>query len=318
MALSGAGLLRGLGLPRAATGALAATGLFASSATAAAGPDDAPLDAQALARLDAACRAPTRSVANRARDGARHPAETLAFFGLQPQHTVLEIAPGGGWYTEILAPYLQPEGRLLLVPESAEAPDDYRRQGRARLVAKLQADPAHYGRVELAALPTGPGQGITLAPPAEGRPTQTDGRPTQADRMQADRLQADRVLTFRNLHNWLEDGRIEGLMRSFFTLLAPGGVLGVEEHRARPGTSRADCIASGYLTEALVVELAAAAGFVLDARSEVNANPRDSKDHPHGVWSLPPTLRGGELERARFLAIGESDRMTLRFRKPRA
>ncbi|MDZ5457978.1 class I SAM-dependent methyltransferase [Azohydromonas lata] len=127
---------------------------------------------------------------------------------------------------------------------------------------------------------------------------------------------ADRVLTFRNVHNWLQDGHLDASLRAFRAALKPGGVLGIEEHRAPPGTSLEHMNATGYVTEALVIERAQAAGFKLAGRSEINANPRDSHDHPDGVWSLPPTLRGGAVDRERFLAIGESDRMTLKFVKP--
>lgn len=127
---------------------------------------------------------------------------------------------------------------------------------------------------------------------------------------------ADCVLTFRNVHNWIEGGQLDGMLAAFHAALKPGGALGVEEHRAAADTTVAQMIASGYVTEDFVIARARAAGFALDARSEVNANPRDTKDHPHGVWSLPPTLRGGAVDREKFLAIGESDRMTLRFVKP--
>jgi predicted methyltransferase len=126
----------------------------------------------------------------------------------------------------------------------------------------------------------------------------------------------DRVLTFRNIHNWIKDGQFDANLRAFHDALKQGGVLGVEEHRARPGTTVQQMIDSGYVTEAYVIEHAQAAGFVLVARSEINANPKDTKDYPHGVWSLPPTYRGGDVDRSRYAAIGESDRMTLKFVKP--
>lgn len=124
------------------------------------------------------------------------------------------------------------------------------------------------------------------------------------------------MLTFRNVHNWIEDGHLDETLRAFFAVLKPGGVLGVEEHRAPAGTPLARVISTGYVPEALVIDHARAAGFQLSGRSEINANPRDTKDHPNGVWSLPPTLRGGDTDRAKFVAIGESDRMTLKFVKP--
>lgn len=256
-------------------------------------PDAAPADAQG-ARLAAVIAGPQRSAANRARDAARHPYETLRFFGVAPGQTVIEIAPGGGWYTEILAPYLRGNGRLYAAHYPADAMDPGRRQSRERFAAKLAAEPAVYGEVHLGTQPVD-ARGFIDVAPAGG---------------------ADRVLTFRNVHNWLQDGHLDASLRAFHAVLKPGGVLGVEEHRAPPGTPLERMMATGYVTEALVVERAQAAGFKLVGRSEINANPRDSHDHPDGVWSLPPTLRGGAVERERFLAIGESDRMTLKFVKP--
>lgn len=272
---------------RCALGALLGSALLPQQVFAAAAQTDDP-------RLAAVIAGAQRSDANRARDAARHPAETLRFFGLMPTQTVIEIAPGAGWYTEILAPYLHDAGRLYAAHYAADAAEEGRRRARARFEAKLAQSPAIYGRVLLGTLPRD-GRGFTdIAPPGG----------------------ADLVLTFRNVHNWIEDGHLDATLRAFHAVLKPGGVLGVEEHRAAPGTPMAQVIASGYVPEALVIERAQAAGFSLAGRSEINANPRDTKDHAHGVWSLPPTLRGGELDRARFMAIGESDRMTLKFTKP--
>jgi predicted methyltransferase len=167
-------------------------------------------------------------------------------------------------------------------------------RARAAFESKLAADAAAYSRVVTGTLPRG--DRFEDLPAADG---------------------VDLVLTFRNVHNWIEQGRLEGMLRASFAALRPGGVLGVVDHRAAPGTPLERQHASGYTTEALMSERARAAGFVLDAASEVNANPRDTRDHPHGVWSLPPTLRGGDTERARFVAIGESDRFTHRYVKPR-
>ncbi|QHJ01625.1 methyltransferase [Xylophilus rhododendri] len=242
-------------------------------------------------KLRAAVDGPQRSAANRARDGARHPYETLAFFGLRPDAQVIEIAPGGGWYTEILAAYLSPKGRLYAAHEPAEGSPGQQRARKA-FADKLVADPATYGRVVLGTLPV---ERFTDIHPPGG---------------------ADAVLTFRNIHNWISDGHFDETLRAFFAVLKPGGVLGVEEHRALPGTSLSQVIASGYVPQDFVVDRARAAGFRLAAISEINANPRDTHDHARGVWSLPPTLRGGEVDRAKYLAIGESDRMTLRFVKP--
>jgi predicted methyltransferase len=239
-----------------------------------------------------------RSAANRARDGARHPYDTLRFFGLAPGQTVLEIAPGGGWYTEILAPYLRDHGRLYEAPAPRDSASDEQRQLRARLEAKIAGTPAVYDRVIVGALDSDGGgfSGLRGIAPQGG---------------------VDLVLTFRNLHNWISDGHLDETLRAFFAVLKPGGVLGVEEHRAPPGTPLAQIIATGYVPQDLVIARARAAGFELVASSEVNANPLDTKDYPNGVWSLPPTLRGGAIDRDRFIAIGESDRMTLKFVKPR-
>jgi len=242
--------------------------------------------------LRAAVDGPQRSTANRARDAARHPYETLEFFGLRPDWQVIEIVPGGGWYTEILAPFLNPRGRLYAANEAPNGTPG-RQRGLDAYRAKLAADPATYGRVKLGTLPTEAGF--------------TDIRPPGG---------ADAVLTFRNIHNWISAGHLDETLRAFFDVLKPGGVLGVEEHRAVPGIPLAQVIASGYVPQDFVIDRTRAAGFTLDGTSEVNANPRDTKDHARGVWSLPPTLRGGETDRAKYLAIGESDRMTLRFIKP--
>ncbi|MGI4777115.1 MAG: class I SAM-dependent methyltransferase [Janthinobacterium lividum] len=245
------------------------------------------------AALRAAVDGPGRSTANRVRDAARHPLETLAFFGLRPDWQVIEVAPGGGWYTEILAPFLNPKGRLYAAHEPADGTPGQQR-ARAAFRARLAADPAIYRRVVLGTLP------------AERF---TDIRPPGG---------ADAVLTFRNIHNWIADGHFDETLRAFLEVLRPGGMLGVEEHRAPPGTSLARVIESGYVPQEFVIERARAAGFVLSASSEINANPRDTHDHAQGVWALPPTLRGGAVEREKYVAIGESDRMTLRFVKPRA
>ncbi len=254
------------------------------------------------AALRAAIAAPHRSEANRRRDSARHPYETLRFFGLAPQQRVLELAPGGGWYTEILAPYLQAQGQLLLAAEAADDPDDYRRRGRRALDDKLARNPELYGRVTVGLLPRAArsADAARTAPAADGLGP-------------AGRL--DLVLTFRNVHNWLEAGHLDHTLQAVQTLLRPGGVLGVVEHRAPPGRSTTWIEQNGYVPEDLVIERARAAGLRLDARSEVNANPRDGREHPHGVWSLPPTLRGGDVDRDRFVAIGESDRFTHRYVK---
>ncbi|KQV85655.1 methyltransferase [Rhizobacter sp. Root1221] len=244
------------------------------------------------ADLAAVLDGPQRGAANRTRDAARHPLQTLTFFGLAPGQTVIEVAPGAGWYTEILAPYLRDQGHLYAAHYPADDPREEARTARARFAAKLAAAPATYDRVVLGTLPV---KAFTDISPPGG---------------------ADLVLTFRNVHNWIEAGHLDDTLKAFHAVLKPGGVLGVEEHRAPPGTPLARVIASGYVPEELVIAHARAAGFEFVGRSDVNANPLDTHDHPNGVWSLPPTLRGGDTGRERFLAIGESDRMTLKFRKP--
>ena len=278
------------GLRRRELAALALAGLW-PVARAATSSEDAD-----GALLRAAIAGPQRSANYRARDGARHPYETLRFFGLKPSMTVVEIAPGGGWYTEILAPYLRENGKLYTAHNAKDAKSEEARKGRERFEAKLAASPAVYDRVVVGTLPTDSRGFFDIAPPGG----------------------ADAVFTFRNIHNWHQAGHLDATLNAFFAVLKPGGILGVEEHRAPPGISLAKSAETGYMAEAFVIERARAAGFGAVTSSEVNANPRDDKDHPNGVWSLPPTLEGGDVDRDKFLAIGESDRMTLRFVKPLA
>ncbi len=252
-------------------------------------------DASLVPALQAAVSSGHRTVANVARDGWRHPVETLAFFGVKPTDTVVELSPGGGWYTEILAPYLRERGQLILAGNDPASSNTYMRQGALVLRAKLDAMPGVYGKVKTTVFDVGGGK-LDIAPAGT----------------------ADAVLTFRNVHNWMAqgEGKTESVFAVAFTALKSGGVLGVVEHRkpvAQPFDPKA---ASGYVHEAHVIKLAEAAGFKLAGRSEVNANPKDTADHAGGVWSLPPVLGQRDKDRERYLAIGESDRMTLRFVKP--
>ena len=258
-----------------------------------------PLQAQTAADdgLAAAVNGPQRTPAYRQRDAARHPLETLRFFGLLPTHAVIELAPGGGWYTEILAPYLRERGQLYAAHYAVDDLNAFRRRAREAFEERMALNPALYDRVKLGTRPAPPAydQMADIAPPGG----------------------ADAVLTFRNIHNWLEGGHLDQSLRSFARALKVGGSFGVEEHRAAPGTPLAQMKSSGYVTEDLVIERAQAAGFELVARSELNANPRDTKDYAKGVWTLPPTMADGALDREKYLAIGESDRMTHRYVKVR-
>jgi len=236
-----------------------------------------------------------RDPANVARDAYRHPRETLQFFGLQPDQTVVEVTPGGGWYAEILAPYLRDSGAYVAAVVDpmavAEGKDrDYQNKSKAGLEAKFTAAPAQFDQAQV----------VAYDPKAP-----TFGAPDSADR----------VLTFRNVHNWRMDGAAEAMFQGFFQVLKPGGVLGVVEHRAAADMPADDD--SGYVGEAQVIALAEAAGFELEQKSEINANPKDTKDHPNGVWTLPPANRHDAEDDPKYKAIGESDRMTLRFVKPR-
>lgn len=237
---------------------------------------------------------PARSAANKTRDGYRHPAETLEFFGVQPNMTVVEIWPGGGWYSEILAPYLKDNGTFY----AAHFPTSETRQGyinsRQRFADRIASDDA-FSKVQLTEF--APLEQSAIAPAGS----------------------ADVVLTFRNVHNWYMGGSEEalaGAFATFYTALKPGGVLGVVDHRLPEDRPDEDMATSGYVKESLVIRYAEAAGFVLADDSDINANPNDTADHPRGVWTLPPSLRLGDEEREKYLAIGESDRFTLKFVKP--
>lgn len=244
--------------------------------------------------VEQAMNADHRSPNNIARNQYRHPADTLAFFGLKADMTVVEIWPGGGWYSEILAPVLKNHGQYYAAGFSliAERTPDWRKNYQRKFKEKLKQNPEVYGKTIVTDLSI---------------PERTEIAPAGT---------ADLVLTFRNVHNWMKGEYAQDVFDAMFKAVKHGGYLGVIEHRAKPGTSLEDMITSGYVTEAHVIKLANAAGFKLDAKSEVNANAKDSSQHPKGVWTLPPSLRLGEKDQAKYLAIGESDRMTLRFIKP--
>ncbi len=237
--------------------------------------------------IAAAVAAPTRTPANLARDQYRHPAETLAFFGVKPGDTVVELWPGGGWYSEILAPLSKAGGGTLYVAAPWE-------RGLNRIKAKQTENADVYGAMKLAEFPN-----------AGTNPKVPDGS-------------ADVVLTFRNVHNWRFDGadNTANAFKQIFAMLKPGGTLGVVEHRLNESDDAAKEEKSGYMKESSIIAFAEAAGFELAGRSEINANPKDTKDYAKGVWTLPPVLTEGETDRAKYVAIGESDRMTLKFVKP--
>jgi predicted methyltransferase len=232
-----------------------------------------------------------RSDSDKARDQYRHPAETLSFFGVKDNMTVVEIWPGGGWYTDILAPFLKEHGTYYAAGVNPEAEAESARNGAQKYKEKLAAKPELFGKVK-----------VTILDP----PTKTDIAPEGS---------ADMVLTFRNVHNWMARDQAETVFQAMYKALKPGGVLGVVEHRAKTDVPQDPKAASGYVREDEVIKLAEQAGFKLVDRSEINANPKDTKDYPQGVWTLPPVLRLKEVDKEKYVAIGESDRMTLKFMK---
>ena len=276
--MKGAAILRPIALASSLLCAL----LSAAPALAAGGDVDAALS-QAL-------KGAWREPANAARDQYRHPRETLEFFGLRQDMTVVQLWPGTGWYTEVLAPVLKDHGQLVdaAVPARGESESD----STVRYLAKLKADPAVYGKVKV----------VDFSPPAK-----MDLGPAGT---------ADMVLTFRNLHNWQGRGQLDAVFQAAFKVLKHGGVFGVCEHRAAAGKSVDETFRSGYMPVDYVIREAEKAGFKLAAQSEINANPKDTKDYPKGVWTLPPTFALGDTDHAKYAAIGESDRMTLKFVKP--
>jgi predicted methyltransferase len=254
-------------------------------------PKSAARDEATAAAIEHALTGEHRSAANRARDEYRHPLETLLFFGIKPDMTVVELWPGaGGWYTEVLAPLLAERGKLyaaLLPPMPDNA---YVTASRKNFADKIAARPDLYGRVEVTSL--GPGK-FAIAPPGS----------------------ADMVVTFRNIHNWMNLGFAPEAFAEMYRALKTGGILGVVEHRGDPAKPQDPRAASGYVNEEYAIAMIEAAGFELVARSGVNDNPKDTKDYEQGVWTLPPDYRLGNRDRAKYQAIGESDRFTLKFRK---
>lgn len=230
-----------------------------------------------------------RTPENLKRDVYRHPVDTLKFFGLSPEMTVLEVSPGQGWYMEILAPLLAESGQYIM---AMPVPDRPYFKTNEELINAWRAKYPNVGQKM---------QTAVFSPPA-------------SIKFPADNS-VDMVLTFRNVHNWMTVKGEKEAFQAFYKVLRPGGILGVVEHRANP-TQEDPLAKSGYVREQDVIQLAAQAGFKLVGSSEINANPRDTKDHPEGVWTLPPSLKLGEKNKEKYLSIGESDRMTLKFMKP--
>ena len=236
----------------------------------------------------------TRTAAYIDRDEYRNPNATLSFFEIDKHQAVVEIWPGGGWYAEILAPYLKDSGQYYAAHLDKNSDIGFFTRMRAKFDEKVTAQPEVYSKTITTSFE--PPKVIDIAPQAS----------------------ADRVLTFRNVHNWMRNSSEQAAFDSFYKALKPGGKLGVVEHRAPESFTLDQMITTGYVSEAYVKELAQTSGFIFESSSEVNANKLDDKSHPKGVWTLPPSLRLGDENQAKYLAIGESDRMTLKFIKPGA
>ena len=237
-----------------------------------------------------------RSDVNKARDQYRHPVQTLSFFGVAANQTVIEVTPAPGWYTEVLGPLLNAKGQYIAALQSSEGMKASNVENNTKRIAtfqeKLKGNPALYGKAKIVEFV---GKTPNFGP---------DGS-------------ADVVLTFRNVHNWVANGTHEAMFKAMYAVLKPGGVLGVVDHRAAKSNDFKRALELGYLPEDFVIAEAEKAGFKLDAKSDVNNNPKDTKDYEQGVWTLPPVLALKEQDKAKYLAIGESDRFTLRFIKPK-
>jgi predicted methyltransferase len=256
-----------------------------------AGPTDPATDA----KLHQALAGPQRTDKEKARDVYRHPLETLEFFGLRDRMTVIELVPGGGWYTAVLAPVLRDQGKLWIAGGNPNGdPKSEGTRDAQALQARFRQSPQAFDKVEN--LVVGGDGPIVLGPPES----------------------ADLIVTFRNFHNWVGDPIEDRILAASFAVLKHGGTFGLTDHRAKPGTPLDPKVVdqTGYVPEDAVVQAVEKAGFKLDGKSEINANPKDTKDYPKGVWTLPPTYELGDADRAKYEAIGESDRMTLKFTKP--
>ena len=235
-----------------------------------------------------------RSIENKRRDQYRHPEETLAFFDVKPQMAVVEVWPGKGWYSEILAPYLREKGKLYAAHFSPDNQEAFFKDSLKAYVDKLHKQPKLYDKVEVTVLQ--PPKEIQIAPENS----------------------VDRVLTFRNVHNWMGRDQAARVFSAMFKALKPGGILGIVEHRGSSLKPQDPKAKSGYVSEDYIIDLARNAGFEFLEKSEINANTKDTKNYPEGVWTLPPTLRLKDKDKEKYLAIGESDRMTIKFKKPQA
>ncbi len=252
------------------------------------------MDANLISRIETSMHGDHRSDKNKARNKYRNPVETLAFFGLKSDMTVLEIAPGGGWYTEIIAPAMRDTGTYVAgsYDVEVEGQPSYRYRQHKNLLNQISEKADLYGQIKVA----------NYSPPQS--------------RNLWKEASIDMVLTFRSSHGWVRQGLIDDIYSDFYAVVKPGGVLGVVQHRAPEGGDDVEWAKKGYVSESRIVQAAEKAGFVLDDKSEINANPKDMKDHDEGVWRLPPSYALGDEDREKYQAIGESDRMTIRFIKP--
>jgi predicted methyltransferase len=241
--------------------------------------------------LDNILADPHRPEADRARDRYRHPKDTLLFFGIRPEMTVLEVWPEPGWYTDIIAPLVRDRGKYYAAVMEPDPASQFVTGRLASFRSKLAADPTLYGN---ATIVTFPAHGGDVVPPGS----------------------IDLVVTFRNIHNWMSEGTASDAFATIFKALKPGGMLGVVDHRGSPGVPQDPKAKSGYVSEEYAIKLIEAQGFRLLGTSEINANPKDTKDYEQGVWTLPPTFRLGDKDRDKYTEIGESDRFTLKFEKP--
>ncbi len=247
---------------------------------------------KAYYQLNKAVHSDHRSESDKLRDTYRNPMETLRFFDIRPDMTVLEVSPGKGWYTQILGPYLK-DGQLVLALPRDNSDRSYHVANNKALRKIILDNPDHYKNVTYS----------VFEPPAVLGPV---AKPNSVDR----------ILTFRNLHNWVGTGKGQEAIAELYKALKPGGILGIVDHRASSDKAQDPKVKSGYIREDYVIQLVEAAGFEFLAKSEINANYLDTKNYNNGVWTLPPSLRLQDKDRSKYLAIGESDRMTLKFRKP--